>query len=209
MWQQSSSTVGQCHSQPSPATACQPSLMQPPATMQQMTPISSMRLGSSGDDCSPKTWSLCCSQPPAKAKAVCPLPTCLLPLLLPAMLEGTCLLPTCPSSGLLPVSPSHQGPPRIMLGLPAVAVVTWASSTAFLPMAAQLLLPGRRAAGTPLLPGVHQWEAAPCTSPHLCKLTAVMTLLLAKSTPLILRSPITAAETSNPSARSNRPAECL
>ena len=154
MWQQLSSTVGLCHSQPRPASACQPFLTQPSATRKPTMITPSMRLESSGDVCSPKAWFLCCSQPPAKAKAACPLATCLSHPLLSAKPKGTCLLLTCPFSGLLPVGPSHQNRPRVTLGLPAVVIRV--SRTACLRMTAQLLQPGMKAAGTLLLAGMPQ-----------------------------------------------------
>ena len=75
MWQLSSSTVVQCQRQQSPATPCLPSQKQPPPTMMPTMITSYMRLGNSGDGCSPRVWSPCCRQPPAKARAVCP-PAC-------------------------------------------------------------------------------------------------------------------------------------
>lgn len=75
MWQLSLSTVVQLQRQHSPATTCLLSQKQPPPTMMPTMITSCMRLGSSGDGCSPRVWSPCCRQPPAKARAVCP-PAC-------------------------------------------------------------------------------------------------------------------------------------
>ena len=198
MWQQSSSTVGLCHSQPRPATACQPSLTLPPAIRKPTMTTPSMRLGNSGDVCNLKAWSRCCSQPPAKAKAAFLLTTCLLRPLLPATPKGTSLLATCAFGGLLPVSPSHQSCPRVMLGLPAVV------TQACLQPTAQLLPLSRRAASTLLLAGKRQWEAALCTLHCLWRQTAVVTQMLAARAPLILKMLLTATKANECWATSSR-----
>ena len=75
MWQLSLSTVAHCQRKHSPATLCLPSQKQPPPIMMPTMITSYMRLGNSGGGFSPRVWSPCCRQPPAKARAVCP-PAC-------------------------------------------------------------------------------------------------------------------------------------